>query len=54
MTPPISYSTRPTVVPIGHPDPEWLNDLSFDELRELPVAMQLGLDLTAIENPDLD
>ena len=32
---------------------ELLGDLSFDELRELPMRTQMCLDLTACEN-DLD
>lgn len=54
MTPPISTPGRLTVVSGHTTDPDWLNDLSFDELRELPVGMQLGLDLTALENHDID
>lgn len=34
---------------IGQPDPDMLTDFTFDELRELPMSVQLGVDLTALD-----
>ena len=54
MAPPISASA-PALMAIGRIDqPELLSDLTFDELRELPMAVQMGLDVTAFESHDLD
>ena len=33
----------------GHVKAEVVGDLSFDELRELPMSMQLGMDLSALD-----
>ena len=54
MTPPIPTSA-PAMMSIGRLDqPELLSDLTFDELRELPMAVQIGLDVTAYESHELD
>jgi len=33
---------------------ELVSELTFDELRELPASVQMGLDLTACESEYLD
>lgn len=35
--------------PFGQPDPDMLNDFTLDELRELPMHLQLGADLSALD-----
>jgi len=34
---------------LGQPDPNMLTDFTFDELRELPMSVQMGVDLTALD-----
>lgn len=54
MTPP-AFATTPGGALLDITDAaELVSDLTFDELRELPASVQMGLDLTACESELLD
>ena len=54
MTPP-AFATTPGGALLDMADAaELVSELTFDELRELPASVQMGLDLTACESEYLD
>ena len=54
MTPP-AFATTPGGTLLDLTDAsELVSDLTFDELRELPASVQMGLDLTACESDVID